>query len=169
MRSETNATHSESREAERSPRECLDKRGEVPRPAVPLALRGKAAVEQPGEQPGEGRRRRAIDVSRNKWGGRSAVGADRVGGAGSGTADLAPKAKARMARASATGRRRHHRLRRGLRAPRKLLWTRNQPPESLQCPWAVPESEARWPEAAGTCGLRFRFVCVRRVQAALGE
>ncbi len=65
MRSETNATHSESREAVRSPRECLDKRGEVPRQAVPLALRGKAAVEQPGEQPGEGRRRRAIDASRS--------------------------------------------------------------------------------------------------------
>ena len=160
MRSETNATHSESREAERSPRECLDKRGEVPRQAVPLALRGKAAVEQPGEQPGEGRRRRAIDVS---------VRRENVSGAESGTAKAKARAKARMARASATGRRRHHRLRRGLRAPRKLLWTRNQPPESLQCPWAVPESEARWPEAAGTCGLRFRFVCVRRVQAALGE
>ncbi len=115
MRSETNATLSESREAERSHRGCLDKRGEAPRPAEPLALREKVAVEQPKE------RARATD------GTEEFDGADRacVGTAG------APRAKARKARASAAGRRRPQRLRRGPQAPRKLLRTRLQPPERL--------------------------------------
>ena len=149
MRSKTNATHSESREAERSHRASLDKRGGAPGPAVPLALRRTVVLEQLKEERIGNILLRVVEAG----GPPELLGGDAEAHAECAEAQAA---RARVARASGTARRARRRLRTELQSPMELLWTRLQPAEGEQHPRPMPGPCRPWLGAAATCDLQFR-------------